>query len=361
MKSKTKKYLMWGGGIALVLMVLGIVAVPNVPLLPDLVSYVQSLTAGIGGVPVVSAVSVPAVAGQKLLTDSIKLSMVEKYSESPTNANGGNILLYTAGVNPKDPSASVLATLTLGTAYTGADLMCGETYRIVYSNSTSAYAQDLGDVVLIDCATEFNKDTADSFVDLTKKYGVKRQKVATIDDFFDETKTDGRINGQTNSSLVTGTAEIGYTGVDPSADAVMVYNETIGDGTVYLDLTFSASGSQSALKDAVVCFEFESGAEPEGTEISEIVMQHREGSVLNFPSSVDWDTVFANEECVSASSEMLAGTSAKYRMTITYNEANLDTSDDFKLVFDDLGANKGKDAKQNLGATQDYVDFDATV
>lgn len=361
---KTRNILLWIGGGALFLMVFGIVAVPDIPILPDVVSGISGLFSG--GVAGLSAVSptVPSVTeGRQLVSDSILLKAEEMYSKNYDNTKGGNILVYKKGTNPADPSASSLATLKLGTAYTTSDLLTNTVYRVVYSNSTTAYAHDFGDIVLMSDA-EYNDQTADVAVDLTDKFGFRRQEVATLSDFFDETSTDGRMNGQTTNATVNiiggGTAEIGCNNAATActADDVMTYNETNGDGSVYLDVKFAATGSNSALKDAVVCFEFESGAEPEGNEISSIVVQHLSGTVFNFPAGTNWANVWAQQECVLATSEMLAGTIGEYRFTFTITESNYDTSDDFKMYFDDLGKYQGKDALLNLGATAESVDFD---
>ena len=317
-------------------------------------------TIGGGELFAVTDTSADEVAPSKqLLSDSITLLATQKYSESPTASNGGDIELFAVGVDPKSPSAVVSHTLKLGVAYTTNDVACGKTYRVVYSNSTSAYAEDLGDQVLIDCDAEYNENTGDSLVDMTEKFGLKPSAVASLSDIFDETSTTGIMNGVTaNVSNHDGAREIGTSALVPVADSTILYDESAGDGTFFIDVSYSAGGSNAELKDSVVCFEHESGAEPEANEITDMVVSHRDGQVLPFASGTNWENTWANEECVSAGT-MQSGESSTYRFTITYSEANLDANDDWTLVFDDLGDNKGKDAKLNVGATQDSVDFDA--
>lgn len=306
-------------------------------------------------------------ASRQLVSDSIILSATEKYSNSKTQANGGSIELYDKGTNPSDPNAVSLTTLKLGVAYTSSDVLCGKEYRVVYDNATTRYAVDMGDQVLIDCANEYNENTADSFVDMTSKFGLEPTKVATLSDALDETSASGEVNGATstgttNTSLTRGVAamEIGCAGAGGcSADSTLSYNETSGDGTFYLDLTFGATGSQAELKEPVVCFEFDGTNPPEGNEITDLVVQRQSGTDFGIPSSTNWANVFANEECVKLGETISAGVSGKYRFTFTMNEANLNTNDDYTIKFDDLGSYRGKDAKLNLGATHDTVTIDA--
>tara|TARA_Y100000034_G_scaffold136169_1_gene211240 strand:- start:2114 stop:3163 length:1050 start_codon:yes stop_codon:yes gene_type:complete len=345
-KKLSKNPLFIGAVVVVALLFFGVISLPENMSIPGF--SVADTTADAGE-------EAPVVA-QKV-SDSVLLKLTEKYSESPSAT--GTVEVFAEGTNPKDSSATAIATITVGTAYTTGDLACGKTYRVVYNNATEAYAEDFGDVVLIDCATEYNDETADSFVDMTSKWAFKKSKVATLDDPFDETATSGILNGQTNTSILLGSNEIGCS-ADCSADGTILYDESQGDGQYYMDVTFSASGSQAELRDPVVCFEHDSSVPPEGNEITDIVMQRQSGTDLSIPASTDWDSVFNNEECVKLGGGiMTAGTSAVYRMTVTVSEANLDTNDDYKLIFDDLGDNRGKDARLNLGATGENIDFDA--
>jgi len=345
--NKQTKNLLWGGAIVVLgLMLLGVISVPKISL--------GTLSIGADSVDTTAQ---EVEASRQLVIDSLVLQGKEKYSEDALTGSDGNIYLYDEGTNPKDPSATATHTLNFSTAYTSSDIVCGKVYRVVFGHTTTAYAKDFGDQVLVDCTTEYNENTADATVDLSKKFGWKMQTVATLSDVFDETATTGILNGHTNTNVSAG-GEIGC--VDGcSADSTLIYDESNGDGTFYLDLSFGASGSQSELSEPVVCFEHDSTNGPEGNEISDIVVQRLSGTDFGISASTNWESVFANEECVKLGDSIQAGVSGDYRFTITYSEANLDTNDDYMIIFDDLADNKGKDARLNVGATRDAVDFDA--
>lgn len=366
MVSKTTKNFIFGGVAILVLgMIFGVID-PSQLNLP-------SFSVGTAGATATVATTQTSVAGAQFSSDSVLLRAYEKYSESPTNANGGNILLFAKGTDPKDPSATALATLTIGTAYTTGDVACGREYKIVYNNASEAYATDLGDSVLVNCDTEYNKQNGDSLVDLTAKYGFKRAEVATLADIFDETNTElfnANVNttATANASINLAGLEIGCSNDDSAArpncpaDAVIIYDVSQGDGTWSVDMTLAAGGSQAELRDPVITFIFEAGNEPEGNEVTAMTWALRTGTDLQVPATTNWPNVWSNQENVKLKNPMLAGDSGTYRQTVTYNEANVAAADDWQVCFDDLaskGATLGRDARLNVGAARDCIDFDA--
>ena len=374
MKKKTVMYL--AGGLALALFL----GVFSIDALSGIVSKGKILgkdVGGAGGFSIASGSSdLSAGSADSWLIDNLVIRGKEMYSESENNANGGSILVYEEGVDPSSSTASAKVTLTIGTAYTGNILRCDKKYRYVYENASEAYSFDFGDNVLIPCSVS-TKEQADALVDLTDQHGWKREEVATLSDILDETatatgsqlSTTNPINGQQNTTQWTVSGAGGNelhcrtaaaTNTSCTADQTLVYNETNGDGQFYVDLTFAAAGSDAHLKDPVACFVFDATSPPEGNEMSTINIDHRTGNDLAFPDSVNWATVFTNEDCVKSKTPLPAGTSGTYRFTFTVNEANLDNAGDlFQLAFDDLGDYRANDAGQNRGATADLVSFDS--
>lgn len=296
--------------------------------------------------------------GKTAVTDSLLLSATEKYTNTINPA--GDVVIYDEGVDPSDPTATARATLHLGTAYTSGDVIVGKRYSVMFHNSTSRYAEWLGSSVELVSFNEYNENTGDSFVDLTSKFNLNPVQIATINDPLDESATDGTVNGQ-SSTNVSGSVEIGCSN-GCSNGGTLVYDESNADGTFYVDLDIGAGGSNSELQNTVITFQHESGVEPEGNEISAMSITRRSGSDLGLTSNINWVNVWANQESVELSNPIQAGTSGTYRLSITYNEANLDANDDFKLIVDDLNSKAGslgKDKNLKTGATQKTVDFDA--
>lgn len=322
----------------------------------------QSVTGGTGSTTniVTTTSSSPGTA-----PDSLLLLSTEEYSATRNVA--GNFDVYTAGTDAKDPSAQVLATITTaGTAYTGGQIICGEKYTVVYSNSTTRYGEYVGSpagIVLVPCS-KVNPYTGDVAIDVTADFGFKPHKVATLDDIMDETSTSGIINGRTsNVSNSAGNIEIGNNQSTPVADGMLVYDESVGDGQFYVQPTFSASGANAELLNPVITFWFDSTSPPEGNEITAMTVSLISGTDMQIPSTVNWVQVWANQEQVKLKNPIKSGEAGTYRFTITYNEANTDNNaDKWELRFDDLNSvagTLGKDAKLNLGATYDRIRFDS--
>ena len=94
--------------------------------------------------------------------------------------------------------------------------------------------------------------------------------------------------------------------------------------------TMSISGSNQVAKDYVMCFVFANQNSPEGNEISAFTSQLQTGTDLGIPS--DLLNFWSNEECVKLGTTVKSGSSAKYKFTITYTEANLDANDDWQFT-----------------------------
>jgi len=327
-------------------------------------------TAGGSGTPATQVVTTTVVPDGSV-PDSLVFVATSKYANAVNPA--GNLDFYDAGVDPKSANAVArVSTVILGTAYTGAQIQCGKKYVIVYENSTTRYAEVVGQagsstdystegIVAVPC-DKVNAYTGDATVDLTSLYGFKPTLVATLDDIFDETSTSGIMNGDTsNVSNSGGGQEIGNNQSTPIADGELIYDESAGNGDFYIDVSFSASSSNSELRDPKIGFYFYSDEAPEGTEVTAMTFALRSGSDLGIPAGTNFLTLWQNQEGVKINN-IPSGTSATYRMTVTYDEAALDTTDQWALTFNDLngvGLIEGQDVGRNNGATFDRVIFDA--
>jgi hypothetical protein len=296
-------------------------------------------------------ITTTSTSGEKTIT-TLTGTLFEDLSNSPTTIDG-QVRAYEEGANLKDSTVQAVKTLeVVDGVVTGSNVLCNHNYQFVYYDNGSAktwYNHEFG-TFAIDCGS-----TTDSTI-TTKTWtpNAKISALANLDDLLDETTaTGGYING--NSTNITDPkAEVSCAG---TADAVIVYNETTGDGSWYIIPQISASGGDKKLKDAVLCFEWESGASPEGNEFSSIYTQSESGaSYSGMPSNLV--TLFNTESCAQLG-DIVGGTSGRYKIIFTVTESNLDTSDDFKIILDDLGDNAGKETLFSAGATQDAIDIDA--
>lgn len=189
-------------------------------------------------------------------------------------------------------------------------------------------------------------------------------KIATIPDMLDETATDGTINGQSSvtgniSSASAGEIQVGADDT-PANDDTVYYNDTEGDGSFYLRLTFGSEGSQAYLKRPVVCFVNDMNNPCERNEFSAITAALYTGSGSDVVLPSDLHTAFSNmNACVEIGGQEIdgvayiaSGKTATYTVTFTVDEDSTDASADLcYMVADDLADYNGQDIRQGQGAS----------
>lgn len=187
-------------------------------------------------------------------------------------------------------------------------------------------------------------------------------KIATIPDMLDETATDGTINGQSNingSVECNGEIQVGADATPANGNTVY-YNDTNGDGSFYLRLTFGSEGSQAYLKRPVVCFVNDMSNPCERNEFSAITAALYTGSGSDVVLPSDLHTAFSNmNACVEIGGQEIdgvayiaSGKTAVYTVTFTVAEEYTDGSADLFYMFaDDLADYLGQDIRSGQGAT----------
>jgi len=297
----------------------------------------------------VTTVEVKAATGAFPIDTFSLASIKEKHSNSYTAANG-TLKFYDDQTNPTSPTASTIDTITISAgagSSTNKKILTDKPYRVVYDGVGTYYSKDLG--IMTFQSKDYNKNTGQYAYDLGEI-----GKVATIDDILAEIENlDKDVNGAANSSVVS--IELGS---ETTSDQLQ-YNETAGDGQWYIQPTISFSGANTEVQEPVICFEFDQTNPPEGNEISAFTYQLQSGTDFGLPS--DLLDYWSNEECLSLGAVVSGGTSSKIKLTVTYDEANLDTTDDWYLYVDDLGAIKGKDVVLNTAAALDKIKFTAVA
>jgi len=274
-----------------------------------------------------------------------------KNSNSHTTI-GGDLDIFDPDTNPSDPTASPLDSISVSSGVgstTNKYIKTSTPYRVVFDGEGTYYDVDYGVITFPD--EDFNPSTGEYLFDMGTV-----TIVATIDDMLNESLlTGGYVNGET-SDLTRGTAELG-TDISSGNTDNLTYDESAGDGQFYIKPTLSASGAYKELRDAVMCFEWDTSTPPEGNEISSIVYQLDSGTDFGIPSELV--NYWSNEECISLGS-MTAGMSSRIKLLFTVDETALDDNADiWYLGFDDLGSMRGKDVLLDTGATLDRIKFDS--
>ncbi len=275
------------------------------------------------------------------------LSVVAKQTYADTAVTTGILNFYDPTKDPNNPNVNPIQNspvgLSVGSNANGT-IKTGTPYRIVYDGGATFYDKDLG-VMTLD-SKNYNYQTGRYLLDLGNI-----NAVATIDDFCNEVKSgDGSggsktcLNGNpgtTNMSAIALRTELvcASSGAAPvsncSADSVIHYNSTIGDGVFDTYFTFSVSSANTVLQDAGLCFTFDSTNPPSGGEITALTASLDSGTDLGVPSDIL--SYWRNQLCVPLGSGVLkAGTTATYKLTWTVSEALLDTNADFTVSMDDL-------------------------
>lgn len=282
---------------------------------------------------------------------TLKVNTKEKFTNDYTAGNG-SLEIYAKGVSPSDANANPILSITISSGKgtdSNASINCGALYRWVYKGLNTYYDKDLGEFA-IDCSSVSQDGTQTLFVlpidDIIR--------VATIDDICDETAqgSSNCINHASNTTFGTA-VELGCTTV--AADCSIEYNESTGDGTFDLYLTFAVSGGNEAVLDYSLCFDNDQTNPPAGDEFSAITHAHVTGTDWGIPSALlnHWK----NQECILLSKEAVGGLSGEEKLTFSVTHANIDANADFRIVADDLGAVDGKDVLLGTKATKDVVTF----
>lgn len=264
----------------------------------------------------------------------------------------GYLKIYKAGTDLKDPNAQPIVTITIssgkGTDTSGV-LMTDTPYRVAYDGAGTYYDKDFGDITF----PYSQKDRQTS----TFTYSFDVYEIATIDDMLDETggATDSNLWEYTNGENITSTSSELYS----NQSDVIYYDISNGDGIFYIIPQVSISGANKVVKDLVWKFKWDEDNGPSGNEISSIVLSLYQGTDLRAdPTVTDLTAYWRNQEAVKFKNLINGGENARYKLTITVNEANLDAGKDiWCLYLDDLGDINGKDALLNTGAAGDKICF----
>jgi len=278
--------------------------------------------------------------------DTLKIVEAKEKFSNAYDQVAGTLNFYDAGTDPSSPTASAIDTITVSAgagSTTNAKLRTNTAYRVTFDGDGSYYDVDYGVITISE--SDYNPSTGTASISMGEV-----MKVSTIDDMMNESAVDGVVNGQTVAT--PGTAELGSNATD-----ILWYDESVGDGQFYIEPTLSFSGANTGIKNAVLAFEWDTSNPPEGNEISALTYQLTSGTDLGIPS--DLLNYWSTEEAIALGTSINGGTSSKIKLTITYDETNLDTTDVWYLAVDDLGELRGKDINLDTGATLDRITFNA--
>jgi len=272
----------------------------------------------------------------------------EKYSNSYT-AGSGVVKYFMAGDDPANANANPLdsSTLSSGTVTDSSALVMTSTpYRTIYDGGDTYYSEDFGE-------HEFAYSNYEIQQGYYRYPTFTIAKVGTIVDMGDETATTGAneplvCNGQSANTQST-------TELYGSADG-LEYDISVGDGTVTDCVTISCSGANMECRDLALEFRIDASNGAEGTEISGIATQLKEGKSLNLPSEMV--NYWKNQQTVPVGT-LKGGESSVYKFIYTITEANLDANDGWILYLDDNGGFAKLDIGQDDAATGDSRAFDA--
>ncbi len=299
---------------------------------------------------ITGAATAPPLAVRQVTIESLSASIKAMYSNAYDSV-AGTLEIYASDVDPSNPTANPIDTISISSGVgttTNKRLFTDKEYRVVFNGANTWNDHDYG--ILLFSSANYNSETG--VYGFADDAGVS--EVASLDDFLAETDTGGDIfNGQ---SVNTAGSELYGT-----TDSI-VYNETTGDGSVYVKPTLSVSGGNKDILDLVYCYKFDETNPPEGNEVSALIYQQESGVSMGFPS--DLLPFWAAESCISLGqgAPVIGGTSSQVRFTYTLAEANLDTGADiWKEYLDDLGDINGKSVLLNTGATLDSVQWQSAT
>ena len=274
-------------------------------------------------------------------------------------APAGSVDFYIEGVNPSDTGVNKLTTIPVTAGVGGlADgvLESCTNYGIIYNGASVEYDMWYND-------NDWTQANQLPYVSTTEsaiaKSLVKFNDILVIADIPDPIEEDsitGIINGQTNVSGESTSAneiQIG-TDVTPADSDVIYYNKTNGDSSYYMDITLGAEGANEVLIDYVLCFVNDHSNPMDGDEWTKVTLIRQSGTDFNVPTDI---TEYVNSaDCVPIADIVEGGYTGDYRMQFTAVNANLDVTTDVMYVYtDDMGSYLGKDILRNTKATAGAV------
>ena len=287
---------------------------------------------------------------QPKVISSLAIKVREEGSNS-WEAADGTIKFYNPNDDPSSPTASPIATITLtnGSASdTSGVLQSCTKYRVVIDGGSTYYDKDLGIITLP--APDTTTSTVTVVYHIPSDFGTTSgmSLVGSFSDLIDEASmasTDGATNTLSNDANEL---------VNDTTDS-LTYDLSAGDGQFKVRLTIACNGANKVCKDAVLGFQWDDTAPPEGDEVSSITAQLHTGTDLGIPSSLL--NYWSKEDAVKLGT-LEGGTSATYDLTFTVSESNITAGDDqFYLYVDDLGDWHGKDTMLGTKATGDRTIF----
>jgi len=365
--------------------------------------YQQPYTAGgayTAGIPSDASIATHIVNGEQKVISSLSIMTIDAGSNKRTTCED-QVLYFSDTEDPRQSTAYSIDTTTIASGVgteNGSYLKTNKMYKVIFHDTSGPTYYDgvLGEGVwnpssAIGANAIKAPTTTDATVTTSITFGedgtAPLWKVATIPDILDETKTDGIINGQT-SAIATCTTYNASSGlceaysasevtVGPATgagagtaadDQTVHYNDTNGDGSFYLRLTFGAEGSQAYLKRPVVCFVNDMSNPCERNEFTAITASLYTGSGSEVTVPSDLHTAFSNmDSCVEIGGQsadgvayIASGKTATYTVTFTVDHSYTDASaDKFYLIPDDLGGYLAQDIRQGQGAavTGKYLTF----
>jgi hypothetical protein len=141
-----------------------------------------------------------------------------------------------------------------------------------------------------------------------------------------------------------------------ASGSTVTYISGIEAGTFTLPVTISVTGGNAEIKDAVMCFEWDTTNPPSGDEYTSITANPITGKT--FPA-LEGDLInhWSTQSCVPLG-DLNGGTYAKYNLVFTTVDANIDSNDDWTLAIDDMGEYLGKDIAMGTKASAQTESID---
>jgi len=293
------------------------------------------------------------------LYDSVTIA-TKTYGSNSYSTAAGTVKFYGANDNPTDSNTNPIDTVTVssGTGNTSNKVLSsGSQYKIVWDGSTSYYdmyynpiAPYLSYLPYVDTTSATISSAMLRFEDIVA--------IASIPDPIDESGTSGNVNGQTTAvNASTGTNEVNVgTAASCANGGILYYDESVGDGQFYIILELGATGANTGLKNAVLCFEDDRSNPFDGTEFSSVECQYQSGTDFAIPQDI---TTYVNNNVpiqLNNGEFIKGGQTGSYKLTFTLDESLTDAAGDILYIQqDDLGSYMGKDIMNGVKATAGAV------
>ena len=255
--------------------------------------------------------------GEKLPIETLKTQAKDKYTMDAVQ--DVQFKFYEPGADVTDPNVKPLDTIQTGSDGVGSTtnmIIQTNTAYDIWINGSSTYYDEL----ISDYKLTYNPDRGVGYLLVDSKAYYPVIKIGTFVDVDTLPEKQSCVNDTGTDSIAYDISECG--------------------GSAWFRVDIGNANANSELHDVVMCFKDADG-DMEGDEITAFSSAYISGKVLNIPGNLlgYWQDGMGSgaKKCIKIADILGPAEKGRYEFTITVDESNFGTDEEFEMCFDDVG------------------------